>query len=83
MPMEVQVKFFSYYRLIAGREQISLVLPENATVASLMDELQRIIGDLSSKLDQTAILVNHKQASMETSLHDRDEIYLLYLIGGG
>jgi molybdopterin converting factor small subunit len=81
--MEVLVKFFSYYRLIAGREQISLTLAENATVASMMDELQHIIGDLSSKMDQTAVMVNHRQASMETSLRDRDEIYLLYLIGGG
>jgi molybdopterin converting factor small subunit len=81
--MEIPVKFFSYYRIIAGREQITLSLPDHATVATLMDELQRHIGDLSSRMEQTAILVNQKQASMETRLVDLDEVYLLYLIGGG
>ncbi|MBU4316168.1 MAG: MoaD/ThiS family protein [Proteobacteria bacterium] len=81
--MEVLVKFFSYYRLIAGREQITLSLPENATVASMVNELEHHIGDLSSKMAQTAFMVNQKQASPETPLKDKDEIYLLYLIGGG
>jgi molybdopterin converting factor small subunit len=81
--MEVLVKFFSYYRLIAGREHITLSLPENATVSSMMDELRIHIGELTSKLPQTAVMVNHKQASLETPLKDKDEIYLLYLIGGG
>ena len=81
--MNVLVKFFSYYRLIAGMESTAIQLPENATVQDLINELKNQIDNLDAKLEQTAILINQQQASMMSVLHDKDEITLLYLIGGG
>ena len=33
--------------------------------------------------EEITFMVNQKQASLETALHNKDEIALLYLIGGG
>lgn len=81
--MEVLVKFFSYYRIIAGMENITLTLPDHARVSDLIADLENHIDDLPSRLEQTAILVNNHQAGMETELHHKDRISFLYLIGGG
>lgn len=81
--MEVTVKFFSYNRIIAGRDKMSLELPEGATIADLIGELQRSLGKPDLGKEKTEFMVNQKQASRETALNNKDEILLLYIIGGG
>lgn len=81
--MEVTVKFFSYCRTMAGTDKLSTGLPEGATIADLMDELRRTLGKPDLGKEEITFMVNHKQASLETALKDKDEIALLYIIGGG
>ena len=81
--MNVHVKFYSYYRLIAGMESTAIQLPENATIQDLINELKKQIRDLDDKLPQTHILVNQIQATEKTLLNDNDLISMLYIIGGG
>jgi molybdopterin converting factor small subunit len=81
--MEVTVKFFSYCRIMAGTDKLSLGLPEGASIADLMEKLRRTLGKPDLGKEKITFMVNQKQASLETALHDKDEIALLYLIGGG
>ena len=81
--MEVTVKFFSYCRIMAGTDKLSMVLFEGATIADLMDKLRHTLGKPDFGKDKTTFMVNHKQADLDTALKDKDEIALLYIIGGG
>lgn len=81
--MDVTVKFFSYCRIIAGTEKLSIEVPEGATIADLTEELRRALGKPDIGKDKTSFMVNQKQASQETILKDKDEIALLYIMGGG
>ena len=81
--MQVTVKLFSYFRQIAGTDQLALDLVEGATVADLLELL-------SEKLDSTALtgksaslMINQKNAAPETTLTDGDEVLLLPIVGGG
>jgi molybdopterin converting factor small subunit len=81
--MEVTVKFFSYCRILAGTDKLSTSLSKGATIDDLLENLRRILGKPDLGKDKTTFMVNQRQASLETALKDKDEIALLYLIGGG
>ena len=81
--MDVTVKFFSYLRVIVGTDKLNMELPEGATIADLMDKLRCTLGKPDLGKESTVYMMNQEQAAVETALKDKDEITLLYLIGGG
>jgi MoaD family protein len=83
MHMMVKVRFLANYRELVGSSEKLLELPEDATVASLLDELYRSFPRLSVHRDDVIISVNKKQASGHQKLHDGDEAVLLPPAVGG
>ena len=81
--MQVTVKFFSFFRHIAGIDQLSVDLPEGSALAELLNALSEKFGSPSFITEKAVIMVNHKNAFPETILKDGDDILLLPLLGGG
>jgi molybdopterin converting factor small subunit len=81
--MQVTVKFFSYLRQITGTDQLSVDLSDRATVADLMDSLSRKFDSPALKNDQTAVMINQKNAFPQTLLKEDDQVLLLPVMGGG
>jgi molybdopterin converting factor small subunit len=81
--MRVSVKFFSFFRQIAGIDQLSLDLQEGADLAELLNVLSKKFDSPSFKDEQVTMMVNHKNAFPGTILRDGDNVLLLPLLGGG
>ena len=81
--MQVTVKFFSFFRHIAGTDQLSIDLPEGATLAGLLNALREKLDSPSLTNEGVIMMVNHKNASPETILREGDDVLLLPILGGG
>ncbi len=81
--MQVTVKFFSFFRPIAGTDQLSIELPEGATLTELLDSLSEKFASPSFRTDAAMIMVNRKNAFPETILKEGDDVLLLPVLGGG
>jgi sulfur carrier protein ThiS len=63
---------------------LTIELPENSTIEILLDYISEIINDsIDSLLRSAVFLVNKSRADKETVLHDKDEVHILYILGGG
>lgn len=81
--MRIIVKFFTYYRSIAGTDRLAVDLSDNVTVAELVEKLRSQFDNPSFTLEKAMPLVNKKRAIPETVLKDGDEVLLLHLMSGG
>ena len=81
--MKVTVKFFSFFRHIAGVDQLSVDLPEGASLAELLNALSEKLGSPSFTNEQVTMMVNHKNAFPGTILMEGDNVLLLPILGGG
>ena len=82
--MQVTVKFFSFFRPIAGTDQLSIDLPDGATLARLMTCLtERFNAPIFSSNEGTIMMVNRKNAFPDTVLKEGDDVLLLPVLGGG
>ncbi|MDH3458905.1 MAG: MoaD/ThiS family protein, partial [Gemmatimonadota bacterium] len=73
----VKCRLFARYAELLGRDQVTLTLPESATVgdaiATLRSRLEQ--GDLMPAAPLTAVNLEHSQ--MDRQLRDGDELALL------
>jgi len=81
--MQVTVKLFSYFRQIAGTDQVSVDLFEGATVADLLGLLTRRLDSTALTDRSASLLINQKRALPEATLKEGDEVLLLPIVGGG
>jgi molybdopterin converting factor small subunit len=81
--MQVTVKFFSFFRPITGTDQLSIDLPDGATLGDLLNSLNQKFGTPAFTGQKAMVLVNRRSAFPETILRDRDDILLLPVLGGG
>src|SRR5919106_4959425 len=82
--MEIQVRLFAMLREAAGRDSLSIELPDGATVA---DALEAIAGEpgleeLIGRLPVRAA-VNREYTSEEAALAAGDELALIPPVSGG
>ncbi|MGB4440151.1 MAG: MoaD/ThiS family protein [Sedimentibacter sp.] len=79
--MVIKIK---YYGIDTTNLPLTVELPENSTIENLLDHISEIINDSrSSLLKSSMILVNKAKADNKTSLHDKDELHVLNVLGGG
>lgn len=79
--MQVRVLLFGMLKDLAGRASDSLNLPENATLADVLNHYEPSIPrNLMSSL---AMSVNREYAAPDTRLNPGDEIALLPPVSGG
>ncbi len=81
--MRVSVKLFAMLRERAGAAEMDLDLPAFATVAAARDALGRRIPAIREPLGRVAWAVNRAYVSVETELHDGDELAVIPPVSGG
>ena len=81
--MRISVKFMSQLRTLAGAEETTVELPDDATVAQLVDALREPFPDIFPLVQHAMIMVNHKIVAPEVVLREGDQVMLLQLMGGG
>ena len=81
--MELLVRFFALYRERAGLNELSLDLPQNATVADLIDEVRRRFPSLAPPQVNIVVAVNADYAEPETILKPGDDVCLIPPVSGG
>ena len=81
--MELNVRLFALYRERAGRNTVSVAVPEGATVADLTDEIRRQLPNLAPPEVKIVVAVNTDYADYEVVLQPGDDICLIPPGSGG
>lgn len=80
--MEVYVRIISAFRQISN-STISVTLEDGAKLADLIASLDQMEDLRGLRYPNTVILINKKSCSVETKLHQGDEIMLIQPLAGG
>ncbi|WP_376788786.1 molybdenum cofactor biosynthesis protein MoaE [Thermoflexus sp.] len=81
--MEVQIRLFATLKDRAGQEQISVWLPDGASVADLLRAVGETYPTLQPYLSSAVVAINHEFAFPEDRLRPGDEIALFPPVSGG
>ena len=81
--MRVDVRLFAVIRERAGVDRIDLDLPEHATVEQARVMIAERYPSVATLMATAASAVNRDYATMETELHDGDELALIPPVSGG
>ena len=81
--MRISVKLFAVLRERAGTGELTLELPEGATVASATSSLIHRLPAIASFAPRVAYAVNQEYVRAETRLKDGDELALIPPVSGG
>ena len=81
--MSVQALFFAAYRDLLGVSDLSVELPEGATVADLVVELRGRGAPFDSLPVEPAVAVNRQYALPSEALRAGDEVAFIPPVAGG
>lgn len=81
--MEVQIRLFATLKDRAGREQISVWLPDGASVADLLRAVGETYPALQPYLPSAVVAINQEFAFPEDRLRSGDEVALFPPVSGG
>jgi molybdopterin converting factor small subunit len=81
--MQVTVKLFSFLGQIVGTDRLSVDLIDGASVSDLLNSLSIQFDNELLKSEQVVVLINQKQASLQSILNESDHVLLLPVLGGG
>lgn len=81
--MQVRVLYFGTLKDVFLKDQESLDLPENATVALLLDRFRQLQPEKAGLWNALAVAVNQEYARPEQTLQNGDEVALLPPVSGG
>ena len=81
--MELNIRLFALYRERAGRSTVSVVVPDEATVADLTDEIRRQLPNLAPPEVKIVVAVNTDYADSEVVLRPGDDVCLIPPVSGG
>ena len=81
--MELNVRLFALYRERASRSTVSVVIPDEATVADLTDEVRRQLPNLAPPGVEIVVAVNADYADSEVVLQPGDDVCLIPPVSGG
>jgi len=81
--MIVRSLFFAQYRDYAGADEIAVELPEQASVADLVDRLRTRAAGLAKLPARPVVAVNMDFAPLATALRDGDEVAFIPPVAGG
>lgn len=79
----VRMLFFAHLQDVAGSHEMTLTLPEGATVGQAARELEGHSEGFKSLLSQVRVAVNAEFAAPETVLKDGDEVAWMPPMSGG
>lgn len=81
--VKVRVRLFAGLKELIGRQDITVELPEGASVGDLREKLGGDIPRLASFLPSLVCAVNEEYRLPEYPLNDGDEVALIPPISGG
>jgi molybdopterin synthase catalytic subunit len=81
--MKVSVRLFAGLHDLLGRRELTLELPEGATVADLRDQLSREYPVVSPFLPTLVCAVDEEYVPVETRLRDGAEVAVIPPVSGG
>ena len=81
--MNVSVKLTSQLSALAGVDETSVELPEEAMVAELLHLLRERYPSIEPLIPHAVVMVNHTIVAPQATLHDGDQVMLLQIMGGG
>ncbi|CAN5528835.1 MoaD/ThiS family protein [soil metagenome] len=79
----IKVKLFAIVRDKAARGDVSLELPEDATVADAIEKLSAELPAIASHLPRCAFALNFEYTSVSEPLNDGDELAVIPPVSGG
>lgn len=79
----VRMLFFAHLQDVAGTREITLTLPDEATVQTAAAELANRASGFHALLDHVRVAVNAEFADAETLLHEGDEVAWMPPMSGG
>lgn len=81
--MEISVRLGSGLAQMAGSARLSVALPENATVADLIERLRSQHPDLNARLDVAVPVISGRHVTKAEPLAPSQEVAFLLPISGG
>jgi molybdopterin converting factor subunit 1 len=81
--MRVHLLYFGILKDVFGATSQNVDLPEQATVAALLNLLQKSSSNETTPWRSLAVAVNREYQGLDTMLHDGDEVALLPPVSGG
>ena len=81
--MTVRIMFFAHLQDVAGTREMSLTLPDGATVRTAARELEARAPGFRDLLHHARVAVNAEFADAETLLHGGDEVAWMPPMSGG
>lgn len=81
--MQVNVKLFAALRDKAGCDQMTLELPDGATVAAAREAIAGQAPAIGPMLGRIAFALNRRYAQADAELRDGDELALIPPVSGG
>ncbi len=81
--MQLQVTFYGVLQQIVGARQLTLELPDGASVQTLANILVAQYPSLAERLPTVAFAVDDALVASEHVLHEGDQIALLPPVSGG
>ena len=83
LPVSVQALFFAAYRDLLGARELSVQLPEGATVGDLVSALRSRGAPFSALPAEPAVAVNRTYALLSETLRPGDEVAFIPPVAGG
>lgn len=81
--MNIRIRYFASLRETTEKNEETLTLPEGASVAALRDVLLARYPRLQTVMERAVCAINHHYVSIETELHEGDEVVFIPPVGGG
>lgn len=79
----ITVRVFASLRELLGREEVDLDLPEDASVACVFDELQKMHPKIASYRSSLLTAVNQEYCDWEEKVGEGDEVAFFPPVSGG
>ena len=81
--MNIRIRYFASLRETTEKNEEVLTLPDGTTVATLRATLLTRYPRLQTVMERALCAVNHQYVSLETVLHEGDEVVFIPPVGGG
>jgi len=81
--MKIRMRYFASFRETTGQNEEILTVREGADVGDVRALLLSRYPRLRPIMERSACAVNHNYVSIDTTLHEGDEVVFIPPVGGG
>ncbi len=81
--MKIRLRYFASFRETTGQNEEILIVREGANVSDVRALLLSRYPRLQSIMERSACAINHSYVSIDSTLHEGDEVVFIPPVGGG